>query len=617
MRKPTPPGKESRSRGSDLSGLAATAQTLESLVSFGGLLICALMGYLGENILLRLAIFSIWLASALGSFALRRAGNTKGAVVVISAGGFAITCIYPWLSGGASSIYVSAYPVVILGAGILRGARVAWGTAALCVINIAAMATASYYGVLPHETFLHTPVSDTALITLFCLISLACVRIAITRVSKSVELAKSRAEDASAHALAYSELFNASSAAMAVTTKNAFVAAHSSALAINPAFEKLTGRNAADIFDTGALFELWASKELRNQCFKRVASEGRLPPVNADLLRSDGAPIPCIVRAEPIDWMGKKALLWTLLDLSSEALVRKTLEAAHIDLSAHIQSKALDLANAEHAISRRQRLASMGEVVAGVAHEINTPIGNALLAASTLEEPLRKLREMSTGKTLSRSSLSRSASKVLEASRLTLDNLSRAVDVIGNFKQLSHDTVGSARAHFILGTVLEDAIGASAPALSRRRARWSLFVEPRLQTALFDSHPGAISQIITIWASNAIAHAFDWPEAPSNWQPELSIQASLFQGPGGHPWARAELCDNGRGISPDIAAKLFDPYFTTKPNAGGTGLGLTLARDFARSTLGGEFALAPTPSGARFVLEFPCLAPDNESQEAE
>ena len=131
--------------------------------------------------------------------------------------------------------------------------------------------------------------------------------------------------------------------------------------------------------------------------------------------------------------------------------------------------------------------------------------------------------------------------------------------------------------------------------------------EGGVERVRFDGYPGALSQIVTIMASNAMAHGFDWDGAPKGWSPRIEVSVEL----GDDGWARVGFEDNGKGMEPSVAARVFDPFFTTKAGRGGSGLGMAIAKNLAAEALGGELALvrAGPGQGCLFELRIPPRAP--------
>lgn len=253
-------------------------------------------------------------------------------------------------------------------------------------------------------------------------------------------------------------------------------------------------------------------------------------------------------------------------------------------------------------LARNDRMASLGKLVAGVAHEINTPIGNALMVASSVHQRVEEMEALVEAGSLRRSALDSFMKMVRESDDILVRNLSRAADLIQHFKQVAVDQTSDRRREFDLATVLNEVAGTLQPGL--RRSTHSLQLE--LAAGLrMDSYPGALGQIITNFVENSLLHAF--PERDGGTMRLLA--RALDDG-------RVEVVysDDGIGISQKNLARVFDPFYTTKLGQGGSGLGLSIVLNLVRDLLGGELDLQSRENqGVSFRLILPKVAPLAES----
>lgn len=261
----------------------------------------------------------------------------------------------------------------------------------------------------------------------------------------------------------------------------------------------------------------------------------------------------------------------------------------------------LDVTEARRAnqmLARNDRMASLGKLVAGIAHEINTPIGNALMVASSVHQRIEEMETLVTEGPLRRSALDAFMKMVRESDDILVRNLSRAADLIQHFKQVAVDQTSDRRREFDLATVLNEVAATLMPGLRRSTHSLQLELAPNVS---MDSYPGALGQIVTNFVENSLLHAF--PER-SGGAMHLATRA-LGDG-------RVEILfsDDGAGVSAESLVRIFDPFYTTKLGQGGSGLGLNIVLNLVRDLLGGEISAQSKDSqGVSFRLILPRVAP--------
>jgi len=292
------------------------------------------------------------------------------------------------------------------------------------------------------------------------------------------------------------------------------------------------------------------------------------------------------------------------------------LQTARDELEARVALRTQDLAaaNREQAallerlsgtqaqLVQSEKLAALGSLVAGVAHELNTPIGNCLMAASTLDDHRRDfIRETEQG--LRRSQLNTFLHGLGDATQSLVRNLQRAADLVVSFKQVAVDQTSSQRRRFELREVAHEIEVTLAPSFRKARCRFINAVPEGLQ---FDSFPGPLGQVITNLATNAITHGLEGQPAG-----EFRLEAQAL----GPRRVRLVCSDNGLGIAAEHLPRIFDPFFTTRLGTGGSGLGLHIVYNIVTGILGGTINVeSPPGEGARFVLELPLEAPHSEEE---
>lgn len=243
------------------------------------------------------------------------------------------------------------------------------------------------------------------------------------------------------------------------------------------------------------------------------------------------------------------------------------------------------------------KLASLGVMVAGVAHDLNTPIGAALVTLSALDQQAIELTtRVRNG--LRFSDLEHFFAHNEEGRAILRDNLQRAAALIHSFKQIAADRATSERREFVLDELVADMLRTLSPRLKRLPQRVETAIEPGLR---FDSYPGPLGQVLQNLIDNALTHAFR--EVTGGGTVRIRAAAEDTER------VRIDVEDDGCGIAEDILPQVFEPFFTTRRGQGGTGLGLHLVRDFVSGLLGGEVQVScPASGGTRFTLILPRVA---------
>ncbi|MDZ7868852.1 MAG: ATP-binding protein [Rheinheimera sp.] len=266
-----------------------------------------------------------------------------------------------------------------------------------------------------------------------------------------------------------------------------------------------------------------------------------------------------------------------------------------------VEQTLADLQSTQRQLVRAEKMAALGQLVAGVAHEVNTPLGVALTGSSYLQESTAALAAtLNTGQ-LRKQELAQYLASALESSALIERNLHRAADLISNFKQVSVDRSSGEWQQFQLQNFLTE-VAQSLKTLWRNRPL-QLVVECPADLEL-QSYPGSLSQVITMLAQNSLLHAFTADEAGQMAVVVRQLDADHCE---------ISFADNGCGIAAEHLDKIFEPFFTTKRAHGGTGLGLHILFNLVTARLGGTVSVESTPgAGCRFILMLPLTAPETK-----
>ncbi|WP_374334753.1 sensor histidine kinase [Leeia sp.] len=295
------------------------------------------------------------------------------------------------------------------------------------------------------------------------------------------------------------------------------------------------------------------------------------------------------------------AFLEFAYSLTEENARRRTMEASLQQEKVQAESAVQQLREAQDSLLESERLASLGGLVAGVAHEINTPVGVALTAASHLSETVRRMRELVDQGAVRKSDLTQFMQQVEDTASLISSNSLRAADLIRGFKEIAVDQTSEVRRKFDLHDYIEEVLDSLRPHYKRRPVHITLDCPEGCE---MDSYPGAIAQVLTNLVMNALIHAFE-PEQDG----AILIRVTLPD----EERIRLQFMDNGKGVAPEHVGHLFDPFFTTRRGSGGSGLGLNIVYNLVRRRLGGSIEVDSTPGqGCRFTMLLPRVAGQGE-----
>src|SRR5437867_3059516 len=283
---------------------------------------------------------------------------------------------------------------------------------------------------------------------------------------------------------------------------------------------------------------------------------------------------------------------------------------AHAELEREKEAQRVLIRQLEQAMNQlvqTEKLASLGSLVAGVAHELNSPLGNSLTVASTLRQQVQDFgRRVETGDALRRKALLDFIAHCRDAAALVEKNSHRAADLIGNFKQVAVDQTSMRRRSFDLRQALDEVLSTLQPKLKHTQHRLEVAVERGI---VLDSFPGPLEQIVTNLVTNSLLHGFEGIEAGV-----IRIEGA----PTGDERIALSYADDGVGIPETLGKRVFDPFFTTKLGGGGSGLGLYIVFNLVTAVLGGTITLSSSPGqGARFDMLLPRVAPQTATTREE
>lgn len=241
-----------------------------------------------------------------------------------------------------------------------------------------------------------------------------------------------------------------------------------------------------------------------------------------------------------------------------------------------------------------EKMAALGELVAGIAHEINTPIGVGITAASHLEMSTQTFSDIYNADKLTRQDFEKYLNDATESSKIIFSNLNRAAELIQGFKQVAVDQSSEEQRQFNMKEYLHEILSSLQPKFKNTPHEITVHCPDDIS---INSYPGALSQILTNLLMNSLKHGFEGIEGGN-----ISIHVEMIGNK-----IKMIYKDSGNGISKENIKKLFDPFFTTKRGKGGSGLGMYIVFNLITKTLEGEInCYSNIGEGTTFELEFPC-----------
>lgn len=294
--------------------------------------------------------------------------------------------------------------------------------------------------------------------------------------------------------------------------------------------------------------------------------------------------------------------------ISMQSRQRNAFERMHVDMLttlAAYTAVAFDnadtyqqLSTAQQLLMSKEKLAALGALVAGIAHEINTPLGNCLLTATTLRENSQKFIHQFQEGSLKRSSFQHFTAGLSEANEMIMRNLMNASELISSFKQVSVDQTSQQRRPFNLLKTSQEIVRTMQSRIHKDGHQLLIEIPESIE---IDGYPGPYGQVITNFINNALLHGFE------------NRQAGLMQLRAEHSGAthiKIHFSDNGNGIRAEHLRRVFDPFFTTKLGHGGSGLGMNIVHNIVTDLLGGSIAVESTVDvGTKISLLLPIRAP--------
>jgi PAS domain S-box-containing protein len=365
----------------------------------------------------------------------------------------------------------------------------------------------------------------------------------------------------------------------------------------NNRWYEYTGRPIVDVGsrDWQAILTPASRREARRRWVQALEA-GTPLEMELPMRGADGQYRPFLTRVVPLRDAAASVYGWigTHIDISESKRHEQELAAARDAAEEALRN----LREAQNSLIESEKLAALGRLVAGVAHEINSPVGVGLTVVSTLEHRTAVFAAEVARGGIRRSSLNEFVAATLEASAQLVALLNRAAELVQSFKLVAADRPYSDRRPFDPGELTEQIMVTLRPGLKTSKLKLALGCEPDLRMT---SYPGPYGQVLTNLFLNAITHAFpDGQEGTI----DIKVRAS------GDEEIEVLFADDGCGMNQEVRRQAFDPFFTTRRDHGCVGLGLHIVHNIVTNRLGGRVHLDSAPGeGTRVQLILPRVAP--------
>jgi PAS domain S-box-containing protein len=365
----------------------------------------------------------------------------------------------------------------------------------------------------------------------------------------------------------------------------------------NNRWYEYTGRSVGEVSsrDWQAMLAPASLHEAQDRWTKALKSGAPLE-MELSLLGKDGQYRPFLTRAIQLRDSASAIYGWigTHIDISerkrNEQEVHKAKEAAEAALQ--------NLQETQNSLIEAEKLAALGRLVAGVAHEINNPVGTSLTVATSLERRRALLAEEIKRGDIKRSSLNDFLEATRDGYSQLIANINRAAELIQSFKQVAADRSDSDQRTFDFGDLTDQILMSLRPGLRKHNLTLNVACQNNLT---MNSYPGSYGQVLTNLFLNSVTHAF-----PDGKGGAIDIKARAF----GDDNIEVQFSDDGCGMSPTVRRQAFDPFFTTRRNLGSTGLGLHIVHNLVTNRLGGKLSLDSEPGmGTKVQMILPRVAP--------
>jgi PAS domain S-box-containing protein len=352
---------------------------------------------------------------------------------------------------------------------------------------------------------------------------------------------------------------------------------------VNPAFCRIVGFTEDELLGS-SIMDYLGDLNILDTCMAEVERCGHCNDQETIFKRKDGSMVNISKNVQAVsDEAGNfKEILVSIRDLTDVHHLNKELER-------NVQ----DLRDMQQQLVEAEKMASLGGLVAGIAHEINTPLGISVTSATSMHEELDNLKKEFEQGSLKRSQLDGFFGQAGQACNILHNNLKRASELVNSFKQVAVDqTVDEVRS-INLDSYCHEVLTSLGPKLKHSPVKVITECDSLIE---LETHPGAIYQVISNLIINSLIHAYDDGQEGS-----IRISGALDGDE-----IVIDFQDDGKGIEPDALKRIFEPFYTTRRGQGGSGLGLSIVYNIVTATLRGAIKVESTPGqGTHFRIVIP------------
>ncbi len=369
---------------------------------------------------------------------------------------------------------------------------------------------------------------------------------------------------------------------------------------VNVKFERMLDYGREELIGhTAKELGVWVDPGARERMIAQLRRDGFFPETPMRFRTRTGDIREALYAAETLRLGEKKVLLSLIFDVTERKRAEEELQQHRDHLEELVAERTAELRRAMTQLVQSEKLAALGHLVAGVAHELSTPLGNTRVVASLLAGQLREFAAAFATGTLRRSQMDEFLSRGREAVDLLERNSARAADLIGHFKQVAVDQSSTRRRSFDLSQLVEEMLVTLRLTFKHTRHR----IEVDIPTGLvMDSYPGPLEQVITNLVANSLVHGFTGID-----EGRIELHAQAL----GEKQLVIRYLDNGVGIATGTLNRIFEPFFTTRLGQGGSGLGLYIVYNLVTGVLGGTIEVTSSPGhGVGITLTLPRFAQD-------
>ena len=371
---------------------------------------------------------------------------------------------------------------------------------------------------------------------------------------------------------------------------------------------------------TGPELNMWIDPQERTEIINDLTLHGAADRHEVQQRHRNGKPIACLMSARAFQSGPDRLLIYTLIDITHQREIEQEVRDINQQLErrVHARTEKLEVANRElntalaslkamqSELVRSEKMAALGSLVAGIAHELNTPIGNCVTVGSTLRDQAHDLTQSFERGDMRRSMMQTFLENFMWGTEILMSSLTRASELIGSFKRVAMDQSSDQRRQFDLQVTLQEVCLTLEPMFKNTPFNLTLDLAPDIA---MDSYPGALGQLITNFISNALQHGFEGRQ-----RGHMHLRAAT-SGPG---QVTLYFTDDGLGMTEDTRNRVFDPFFTTKLGHGGSGLGMNIVYNIVHDVLGGGIDVqSKLGHGTHITVFLPQVAPQSAAATGE